>query len=89
VIERLPRLELVHYHSGTRRPMPPDTASNDITATHCVVRVISLDATAAALAPHGILMVEDDVMILRGGVCAVLITGPYGHRFLVEEAPRT
>jgi catechol 2,3-dioxygenase-like lactoylglutathione lyase family enzyme len=84
-----PRLELLHYHSGTRRPIPPDTASNDITATHCVVRVTSLDATAAALAPHGILMVEDDVMILRGGVRAVLISGPDGHRFLVEEAPRT
>jgi catechol 2,3-dioxygenase-like lactoylglutathione lyase family enzyme len=84
-----PRLELLHYHVGTRRVIPPDTASNDITATHCVVRVASLDATAAALAPHGTLMVEDDVMILRGGVCAVLITGPDGHRFLVEQAPRT
>ena len=84
-----PRLELLHYHVGTRRVIPPDTASNDITATHCVVRVASLDATAAALAPHGTFMVEDDVMILRGGVCAVLITGPDGHRFLVEQAPRT
>jgi hypothetical protein len=46
-----PRLELLHYHSGSRRAIPPDTASNDITATHCVVRVTSLDATAAALAP--------------------------------------
>jgi catechol 2,3-dioxygenase-like lactoylglutathione lyase family enzyme len=83
-----PRLELLHYHSGTRRAIPPDTASNDITATHCVVRVTSLDATAAALAPHGTLMVEDDVMVLRGGVRAVLISGPDGHRFLVEEAPK-
>jgi catechol 2,3-dioxygenase-like lactoylglutathione lyase family enzyme len=81
-----PRLELLHYHSGTRRAIPPDTASNDITATHCVVRVASLGATAAALAPHGTFMVEDDVMELRGGVRAVLITGPDGHRFLVEES---
>jgi catechol 2,3-dioxygenase-like lactoylglutathione lyase family enzyme len=72
-----PRLELLHYHVGTRRPIPPDTASNDITATHCVVRVASLDAIAAALG--------HDVMILRGGVRAVLICGPDGHRFLVEE----
>jgi catechol 2,3-dioxygenase-like lactoylglutathione lyase family enzyme len=81
-----PRLELLHYHVGTRRAIPTDTASNDITATHCVVRVASLDATAAALAPHGTLMVEDDVMVLRGGVRAVLISGPDGHRFLVEES---
>jgi catechol 2,3-dioxygenase-like lactoylglutathione lyase family enzyme len=86
---RTPRLELLHYHSGTRRAIPPDTASNDITATHCVVRVTSLDATTAALASHGTLMVEDDVMSLRGGVRAVLISGPDGHRFLVEEAPKT
>jgi hypothetical protein len=39
-----------HYHVGTRRPIPPGTASNDIVATHCVVQVASLDATAAALA---------------------------------------
>ena len=29
-----PRLELLRYHVGTRRPIPPDTASNDIVATH-------------------------------------------------------
>jgi catechol 2,3-dioxygenase-like lactoylglutathione lyase family enzyme len=82
-----PRLELLHYHSGTRRPIPPDTASNDITATHCVVRVASLDATAAALARYGILMADRDLMTLRGQVRAVLTTGPDGHRFLVEEGP--
>ena len=48
-----PRLELLHYHVGTRRPIPHDTASNDIVATHCVVRVASLDPTAAALARRG------------------------------------
>ena len=37
-----PRLELLHYHVGTRRPVPPGTASNDIVATHCAVRVASL-----------------------------------------------
>jgi catechol 2,3-dioxygenase-like lactoylglutathione lyase family enzyme len=73
-----PRLELLHYHVGTRRAIPADTASNDITATHCVVRVASLDAIAAALG--------HEVMILRGGVRAVLISGPDGHRFLVEES---
>jgi catechol 2,3-dioxygenase-like lactoylglutathione lyase family enzyme len=72
-----PRLELLHYHVGTRRPIPPDTASNDITATHCAVRIASLDEIAAALG--------HDVMILRGGVRAVLISGPDGHRFLLEE----
>jgi hypothetical protein len=27
----------------------------------------------------------DDLMILRGGLPAALISGPDGHRFLVEE----
>jgi catechol 2,3-dioxygenase-like lactoylglutathione lyase family enzyme len=80
-----PRMELLHYHVGTRRPIPADTASNDITATHCVVRVASLDATAAALARLGAPLADDDLMIVRGGVRAALISGPDGHRFLVEE----
>jgi catechol 2,3-dioxygenase-like lactoylglutathione lyase family enzyme len=85
----VPRLELLNYHVGTRRPIPPDTASNDITATYSAVRVASLDKTAAALARHGAPVADGDPMILRGGVRAVLISGPDGHRFLVEEAPRT
>ena len=80
-----PRLELLHYHVGTRRPIPADTASNDITATHCVVRVASLDVTAVALRGHGIPLGHDDLMMLRGGKRAVLISGPDGHRFLVRE----
>ena len=80
-----PRLELLHYHVGTRRPIPHDTASNDIVATHCVVRVASLDATAAALARRGTPLADHDLMILRGGIRAALVAGPDGHRFLVEE----
>jgi catechol 2,3-dioxygenase-like lactoylglutathione lyase family enzyme len=83
-----PRLELLHYHVGTRRPIPPDTASNDITATHSVVRVASLDAIAVALARHRTPLADDDLMILRGGTRAVLLSGPDGHRFLVAEQPR-
>jgi catechol 2,3-dioxygenase-like lactoylglutathione lyase family enzyme len=80
-----PRMELLNYHVGTRRPIPPDTASNDIVATHSVVRVTSLDATAAALAHHGTPLAGHDVMTLRGGMRAALVAGPDGHRFLVEE----
>src|SRR5215472_15755513 len=83
-----PRLELLQYHVGTRRPIPPDTASSDIVATHSVVRVASLDATAAALADRGSALAADDLMILRGGIRAALIPGPDGHRFLAEERPR-
>jgi hypothetical protein len=75
----------LHYYVGTRRPIPPDTASNDIVATHCVVRVASLDATAAALARCGTPLADHDLMILRGGMRAALVAGPDGHRFLVEE----
>jgi catechol 2,3-dioxygenase-like lactoylglutathione lyase family enzyme len=82
-----PRLELLHYHVGTRRPIPRDTASNDIAATHCVLRVPSLGATAAALARRGTPLTGDDLMILHEGICAALVTGPDGHRFLVEEQP--
>jgi len=80
-----PRLELLHYHVGPRRPIPPDTASNDIVATHCAVRVASLDATAEALARRGTPLADRDLMILRGGIRAALVPGPDGHRFLVEE----
>ena len=80
-----PRLELLRYHVGTRRPVPPSTAGNDIVATHCVLRVASLEATAAALARHGAPLAGRDVMILRGGMRAALVPGPDGHRFLVEE----
>ena len=78
-------MELLNYHVGTRRPIPPDTASNDIVATHSVVRVASLDATAAALARSGTPLADDDLMILHGGIRAALVSGPDGHRFLVEE----
>ena len=78
-------MELLHYHVGTRRPIPRDTASNDIVATHSVVRVASLDATAAALARRGTPLADDDLMTLHGGIRAALVSGPDGHRFLVEE----
>jgi catechol 2,3-dioxygenase-like lactoylglutathione lyase family enzyme len=83
-----PRLELLHYHVGTRRPIPHDIASNDIVATHSAVRVASLDATAAALARRGTPLAGDDLMILRGGIRAALVSGPDGHRFLAEEQSR-
>jgi catechol 2,3-dioxygenase-like lactoylglutathione lyase family enzyme len=83
-----PRLELLRYRVGTRRPVPPDTASNDIVATHSVLRVASLDATAAALARHGTPLADRDLMVLCGGMRAALVTGPDGHRFLVEEGMR-
>jgi catechol 2,3-dioxygenase-like lactoylglutathione lyase family enzyme len=81
-----PRMELLNYHVGTRRPIAHDTASNDIVATHCVVRVASLDATAAALARRGTPLADDNLMILRGGIRAALVSEPDGHRFLAEES---
>jgi catechol 2,3-dioxygenase-like lactoylglutathione lyase family enzyme len=83
-----PRLELLEYHVGSRRPIPRDTTSIDIAATHSVIRVPSLDATAAALAARGTPLAADDLMILNGGMRAALVPGPDGHRFLVEERPR-
>jgi catechol 2,3-dioxygenase-like lactoylglutathione lyase family enzyme len=80
-----PRMELLQYHVGTRRPIPRDTASNDIAATHSVVQVASLDATARALARCGRPLSSDDLMTLYGDVPAALVSGPDGHRFLVEE----
>jgi catechol 2,3-dioxygenase-like lactoylglutathione lyase family enzyme len=83
-----PRLELLRYRVGTRRPVPAGTASNDIVATHSVLRVASLDATAATLARRGTPLAGHDLMALRGGIRAALVTGPDGHRFLVEERGR-
>jgi catechol 2,3-dioxygenase-like lactoylglutathione lyase family enzyme len=82
-----PRLELLHYHTGPRRPIPADTASNDIVATHSAIRVRSLEATAAALARRGTPVAGQMLMTLNGGTRAALVTGPDGHRFLVEQAP--
>jgi catechol 2,3-dioxygenase-like lactoylglutathione lyase family enzyme len=80
-----PRLELLQYHVGTHRPIPDDTASNDIAATHSVVQVPSLEAAADALARCGAPVSRDDFMTLHGGIPAALVSGPDGHRFLVEE----
>jgi hypothetical protein len=51
-----------------------------------VVQVASLDATGAALARHGTPLTDDDIVLLGKGTRAALVTGPDGHRFLVEEA---
>jgi catechol 2,3-dioxygenase-like lactoylglutathione lyase family enzyme len=80
-----PRLELLRYHAGSRRPIPAGTSSNDILATHAVIRVASLDATIAALARRGTPLADHDLMALRDGMRAALVSGPDGHRFLVEE----
>jgi catechol 2,3-dioxygenase-like lactoylglutathione lyase family enzyme len=84
-----PRLELLHYRVGSRRPIPPGTASNDIVATHCVLQVPSLDATAAALSGWGQPLADQDRMMLHHDVPAALIWGPDGHRFLVKEQQET
>ncbi len=82
-----PRMELLNYRVGTRRPIPASTASNDIAATHSVVHVASLDATAQALARCGTRLPSTARMSLAGDIPAALITGPDGHRFLAEERP--
>lgn len=82
-----PRMELLNYHVGTRRPIPASTASNDIAATHSVVHVASLDATADALARCGTPLPSNARMTLDGGIPAALVSGPDGHRFLVEQRP--
>jgi catechol 2,3-dioxygenase-like lactoylglutathione lyase family enzyme len=80
-----PRMELLQYHVGTRRPIPHDAASNDIAATHSVVQVASLDATARALARFGMPLSSRDLMTLDGCIPAALVSGPDGHRFILEE----
>jgi catechol 2,3-dioxygenase-like lactoylglutathione lyase family enzyme len=82
-----PRMELLDYHVGTRRPISPNTTSNDIVATLSVVHVASLEATAGALARCGAPLSGHDLMTLDGGRPAALASGPDGHRFLVEEHP--
>ncbi len=82
-----PRMELLRYHVGPRRPIPAGTASNDIAATHAVLRVASLDRVRAALARHGAPQADQDIVLLGSGQRAALVSGPDGHRFLVEERP--
>jgi hypothetical protein len=78
-------MELLHYHVGTRRPIPHDTVCRHDVVAGGVVRVASLDATAEALARCGTPLVDDDLMILHGNIRAALVSGPDGHRFLAEE----
>ena len=79
-----PRMELLQYRVGNRRPIPPHTASNDIAATHSVVRVSSLGAVAEALADRGTPLAAENLMTLDDGSRAALVSGPDGHRFLME-----
>ena len=84
-----PRMELLQYHVGTRRPIPTSTASNDIAATHSVVHVASLDAAADAIARCWSPLPSLARMTLEGDTPAALVSGPDGHRFLIEErAPK-
>ena len=80
-----PRMELLEYHVGTRRPIPFETASNDIAATHSVLRVSSLEAIAGAFERHGKPLTANDLMTLNSGRRAALVSGPDGHLFLLEE----
>jgi catechol 2,3-dioxygenase-like lactoylglutathione lyase family enzyme len=79
-----PRLELLDYHVGTRRPIRTDAASNDIAVTHSVITVASLNATLASVAGCGMPFAGADRMTLAGRPAA-LVSGPDGHRFIVEE----
>ena len=76
-----PRLELLHYHVGIRR----SRATRRKNGPPSVVQVASLGAIADALARRGTPLASDDLMILPGGVRAALVSGPDGHRFLVQE----
>jgi catechol 2,3-dioxygenase-like lactoylglutathione lyase family enzyme len=86
IVSDLDRSELDYVETfGCSVERRGDTASNDIVATHSVVRVASLDRAAAALARHGAPLAGNDLMTLDGGILAALVRGPDGHRFLAEE----
>ena len=69
-------------------PFPPAPARGGNPGNRTYHHRTSLDAIAVALARHGTPAADDDPMILRGGIRAVLVSGPDGHRFLVAEQPR-
>jgi catechol 2,3-dioxygenase-like lactoylglutathione lyase family enzyme len=80
-----PRLQLLHYRAGSRRPIPRDTASNDIAATHCELRVKALDPLLGALDERGEPVAPEHLVRHRDGTRSTLITSPDGHRILVRE----
>lgn len=83
-----PGLELLEYHTGTRRPIPGNTAGNDAAATHCVLQVASIDAiTSGVPRPHT--WSASEILTYGDGNRAALVRGPDGHRFLIEEMPWT
>ena len=84
-----PHVELLGYLVGERRPIDGATRSNDIAATCFVLDTDGLDTIAEALITRGVPFVSPGVVTLAAGVRAIAVLDPDGHRFIVEERPRT
>lgn len=84
-----PRLELLGYHNGLRRPIPRDAVAADLAVAHTVLTTRSLESvlSAAASARDATVVppAPQAAVTLTGEYGSALLIGPDGHRFLIEE----
>ena len=83
-----PHVELLGYEVGTRRPLSPDTRSNDVAATFFVLETDDLTGIAEAAEAAGAQFVSPGIVALPGDVSAIMLLDPDGHRFLVRQPAR-
>ena len=83
-----PHVELLGYKVGSRRPIPDDTTSADIAATHFVLETDDLDTLVEALTERKTRFVSPGIVGLADGTAAIMVLDPDGHRFVIRQASR-
>lgn len=80
-----PHVEMLGYLVGQRRPIAPDTRSDDIAATCFVLETDDLEPIVGALTAGSARFVSPGIVTLADGTRAIMVLDPDGHRFVVEE----
>jgi len=81
-----PGIEFLDYRApSTGRPMPADTASNDVIDAHLVLCVDDLKRQVRQLEANHVRFVSPGIVALGGGIDAALVRDPDGHMLLLEE----
>ncbi len=81
-----PHVELLGYHTGTRRPIADAASSRDVAASLFVLETADLPAVVEALTAIEARFVSPGVVALADGRQAVAVLDPDGHRIVVVQA---
>jgi hypothetical protein len=82
-----PGIEFLDYRAPSMgRQTPADTASNDVVHAHLVLRVDDLKRQLRQLEANHVRFVSPGIVVLGGGIDAVLVRDPDGHVLLLEES---